>query len=143
MTIPYSQHASTLARKSLCLFSYYYLIHSLFSPRSKLCNCVCFCALARLYNTCRIGTAEIEAALASHPAVSEAAVVGFPDAIKGQGMCCYVSLVADAVDSPELIKELRLQVLELHSAEPLRSCKTQLSTLLLQFFLGCCAVCHW
>jgi acetyl-CoA synthetase len=60
----------------------------------------------------RIGTAEIEAALARHPAVSEAAVVGFPDAIKGQGMCCYVSLVADATDSPELIKELRLQVLE-------------------------------
>ncbi len=41
----------------------------------------------------RIGTAEIESALVSHPAVSEAAVVGYPHPIKGQGIFCFVTLV--------------------------------------------------
>jgi acetyl-CoA synthetase len=42
----------------------------------------------------RLGTAEVESALVSHPKVSEAAVVGYPHAIKGQGIYCYVTLMA-------------------------------------------------
>lgn len=38
--------------------------------------------------------AQVESALVLHPAVSEAAVVGFPDAIKGQAICCYVTFVS-------------------------------------------------
>lgn len=38
-------------------------------------------------------TVQVESALVLHPAVSEAAVVGFPDAIKGQAICCYVTFV--------------------------------------------------
>jgi hypothetical protein len=41
----------------------------------------------------RMGTAEVEAALVSHPKVSEAAVVGFPHNLKGQGIYCYVTLI--------------------------------------------------
>jgi acetyl-CoA synthetase len=55
----------------------------------------------------RMGTAEVESALVSHPAVSEAAVVGFPHDIKGQGIYCYVSLVADVEPSEALRSELR------------------------------------
>ena len=40
----------------------------------------------------RMGTAEVESALVAHPKVSEAAVVGFPHNIKGQGIYCYVTL---------------------------------------------------
>lgn len=40
----------------------------------------------------RIGTAEVESALVGHLSVSEAAVVGYPHAIKGEGICCYVTL---------------------------------------------------
>jgi acetyl-CoA synthetase len=40
----------------------------------------------------RLGTAEIESALVSHPSVAEAAVVGPPHALKGQGICCFVTL---------------------------------------------------
>ena len=42
----------------------------------------------------RMGTAEVESALVSHPAVAEAAVVGFPHEIKGQGIYAYVTLIA-------------------------------------------------
>ena len=42
----------------------------------------------------RIGTAEVESALVSHPKVAEAAVVGFPHDIKGQGIYAYVTLIA-------------------------------------------------
>ena len=42
----------------------------------------------------RLGTAEVESALVSHPQVSEAAVVGYPHDIKGQGIYCYVTLMA-------------------------------------------------
>ncbi len=58
----------------------------------------------------RIGTAEVESALVSHPAVSEAAVVGFPHDIKGQGIYCYVTLMSDIEPSDELRQELRQHV---------------------------------
>ena len=54
----------------------------------------------------RIGTAEVESALVSHPKVAEAAVVGFPHDIKGQGIYAYVTLVADEPQTDELHKEL-------------------------------------
>ncbi|MGV6490951.1 acetate--CoA ligase [Stenotrophomonas rhizophila] len=54
----------------------------------------------------RIGTAEVESALVSHPKVAEAAVVGFPHDIKGQGIYAYVTLIADETPSEELHKEL-------------------------------------
>ena len=48
----------------------------------------------------RLGTAEIESALVAHTAVAEAAVVGFPHAIKGTGIYAYVSLTADQAGQP-------------------------------------------
>ncbi|WP_076420201.1 acetate--CoA ligase [Colwellia sp. UCD-KL20] len=54
----------------------------------------------------RLGTAEIESALVLHPAVAEAAVVGYPHEIKGQGIYAYVSLMKNATESDELIKKL-------------------------------------
>jgi len=55
----------------------------------------------------RLGTAEIESALVAHPQVAEAAVVGFPHDIKGQGIYVYVTLIADAEPSERLRVELR------------------------------------
>ncbi|MDZ3823367.1 MAG: acetate--CoA ligase [Pseudoxanthomonas sp.] len=54
----------------------------------------------------RIGTAEVESALVGHAEVAEAAVVGFPHDIKGQGIYAYVTLVADAQPSEALRQEL-------------------------------------
>ncbi|MHA7881488.1 MAG: acetate--CoA ligase [Saccharospirillum sp.] len=54
----------------------------------------------------RLGTAEIESALVAHPSVSEAAVVGYPHDIKGQGIYVYVSPMAGVVPSDDLTKEL-------------------------------------
>ena len=54
----------------------------------------------------RMGTAEIESALVAHPAVAEAAVVGFPHELKGQGIYAYVTLVADIEPTEALRKEL-------------------------------------
>jgi len=54
----------------------------------------------------RLGTAEVESALVAHPKVAEAAVVGCPHDIKGQGIYVYVSLVAGETGSDELRKEL-------------------------------------
>ncbi|MGS0998852.1 acetate--CoA ligase [Rhodanobacter sp. UC4451_H18] len=54
----------------------------------------------------RLGTAEVESALVSHPKVAEAAVVGCPHDIKGQGIYAYVTLVAGETGSDELRKEL-------------------------------------
>ncbi|MBN8896423.1 MAG: acetate--CoA ligase [Rhodanobacter sp.] len=54
----------------------------------------------------RLGTAEVESALVAHPKVAEAAVVGCPHDIKGQGIYAYVSLVAGETGSDELRKEL-------------------------------------
>jgi len=55
----------------------------------------------------RMGTAEVESALVAHPKVSEAAVVGYPHDIKGQGIYCYVTLMAGESPTEELRKELR------------------------------------
>ena len=54
----------------------------------------------------RLGTAEIESALVAYPDVAEAAVVGYPHLIKGQGIYCYVTLNAGLQDSEELRKKL-------------------------------------
>jgi len=58
----------------------------------------------------RLGTAEIESALVLHPKVAEAAVVGYPHEIKGQGIYAYVTLMAGEQPSDELRKELIKQV---------------------------------
>ncbi|MGB8279846.1 MAG: acetate--CoA ligase [Pseudolabrys sp.] len=54
----------------------------------------------------RLGTAEVESALVAHPKVSEAAVVGYPHDIKGQGIYAYVTLMAGENPSEDLRKEL-------------------------------------
>ena len=54
----------------------------------------------------RLGTAEVESALVSHSKVAEAAVVGYPHDIKGQGIYCYVTLISGNQPSEELRKEL-------------------------------------
>ena len=54
----------------------------------------------------RLGTAEIESALVADPKVAEAAVVGFPHDLKGQGIYAYVTLKAGVTPSDELRKEL-------------------------------------
>ncbi|KQX98196.1 acetyl-coenzyme A synthetase [Rhodanobacter sp. Root480] len=54
----------------------------------------------------RLGTAEVESALVSHPKVAEAAVVGCPHDIKGQGIYAYVTLVVGETGSDDLRKEL-------------------------------------
>jgi acetyl-CoA synthetase len=54
-----------------------------------------------------MGTAEVESALVAHEKVSEAAVVGYPHDIKGQGIYCYVTLMAGEEPSDELRLELR------------------------------------
>ncbi len=55
----------------------------------------------------RMGTAEVESALVAHPAVAEAAVVGYPHEIKGQGIYVYVTLVTGKEPNDELAGELR------------------------------------
>ena len=54
----------------------------------------------------RLGTAEVESAIVEHHAVAEAAVVGYPHDIKGQGVWAYVTLKADQTPSDDLKKEL-------------------------------------
>jgi acetyl-CoA synthetase len=58
----------------------------------------------------RLGTAEVESALVLHPSVAEAAVVGFPHDIKGQGIYCYITLKADSQSSSQLEDELKAWV---------------------------------
>ncbi|WP_026617168.1 acetate--CoA ligase [Ensifer aridi] len=62
----------------------------------------------------RLGTAEVESALVSHNLVSEAAVVGYPHNIKGQGIYCYVTLMAgnDGTDElrQQLVKHVRAEI---------------------------------
>ncbi|PXF32366.1 acetyl-CoA synthetase [Pokkaliibacter plantistimulans] len=58
----------------------------------------------------RMGTAEVESALVAHPKVAEAAVVGYPHPIKGQGIYVYLTLQAGEDGSEELSKELKAWV---------------------------------
>jgi acetyl-CoA synthetase len=58
----------------------------------------------------RMGTAEVESALVAHKTVSEAAVVGYPHPVKGQGIYCYVTLMAGEEPSEALRKELEAWV---------------------------------
>jgi acetyl-CoA synthetase len=58
----------------------------------------------------RMGTAEVESALVLHPKVAEAAVVGYPHDIKGQGIYCYVTLNAGEDGSDALLAELKQHV---------------------------------
>ncbi len=58
----------------------------------------------------RIGTAEVESALVSHPKVAEAAVVGRPDALKGQALVAFVTPRSGVKATPELKEELRAHV---------------------------------
>jgi len=58
----------------------------------------------------RMGTAEVESALVAHPQVAEAAVVGFPHDIKGQGIYAYVTLNAGVATSDALLAELKATV---------------------------------
>jgi len=58
----------------------------------------------------RMGTAEVESALVAHPKVSEAAVVGYPHGVKGQGIYAYVTLMAGEEPTEELRKELETWV---------------------------------
>ncbi len=60
----------------------------------------------------RMGTAEVESALVLHPSVAEAAVVGYPHDIKGQGIYVYVTLNIGVKPSDELIQQLKNQVRE-------------------------------
>jgi acetyl-CoA synthetase len=55
----------------------------------------------------RMGTAEVESALVAHEKVSEAAVVGYPHPLKGQGIYCYVTLMQGETPSDALRTELR------------------------------------
>ena len=58
----------------------------------------------------RLGTVEVESALAAHPHVAEAAVVGYPHQLKGQGLYAYVTLRSDTPPSDALRTELTLWV---------------------------------
>jgi acetyl-CoA synthetase len=54
-----------------------------------------------------MGTAEVESALVAHPKIAEAAVVGYPHKIKGQGIYCYVTLMTGEKPTDELRLDLR------------------------------------
>ena len=58
----------------------------------------------------RIGTAEVESALVSHPKVAEAAVVGRPDSLKGQALVAFVTPRSGVQVTPKLKEELRTHV---------------------------------
>ena len=60
----------------------------------------------------RLSTMEVESALVHHPKVAEAAVVGKPDDLKGEGISCFVTLVSGAMPSEVLKKELRDHVVK-------------------------------
>jgi acetyl-CoA synthetase len=57
-----------------------------------------------------MGSAEIESALVSCSKVAEAAVIGFPHELKGEGICCYVTLKAGEHESDAVIQELKFKV---------------------------------
>lgn len=58
----------------------------------------------------RIGSAEVESALVHHDAVAEAACVGFPHPVKGEGIACYIITRANVTESPELLQDLKMQI---------------------------------
>jgi acetyl-CoA synthetase len=58
----------------------------------------------------RMGTAEVESALVSHPEVAEAAVIGYPHPIKGQGIYAFVTLMVNSVPCDELLASLKAHV---------------------------------
>ena len=58
----------------------------------------------------RLGTAEVESALVLHPFAAEAAVVGFPHAIKGEGIYAYVTLMVGTNDDPEKLRSELIQL---------------------------------
>ena len=60
----------------------------------------------------RLSTMEVESALVHHPQVAEAAVVGRPDELKGEGIACFVTLVQGVARTEELKKELREHVVK-------------------------------
>merc|ERR1712079_408525 len=64
----------------------------------------------------RIGTAEVESALVGHPGVAEAATVGYPHDIKGEGIYCYVTLLEGQEYSMELKQKLKVRVREVIGA---------------------------
>ncbi|MDP6853207.1 MAG: acetate--CoA ligase [Candidatus Marinimicrobia bacterium] len=61
----------------------------------------------------RLGTAEIEGAIGAHPSAAEAAVVGYPHEIKGQGIYAYVTLMAGEEENESILNEIRRKVREL------------------------------
>ncbi|GIW24381.1 acetate--CoA ligase [Meiothermus sp.] len=64
----------------------------------------------------RLGTMEVESALVAHPAVAEAAVVGRPDPIKGEGIVAFVTLKTGQTPSAELAQELKAHVVKMIGA---------------------------
>ncbi|HIK93672.1 MAG TPA: acetyl-coenzyme A synthetase, partial [Planctomycetes bacterium] len=71
----------------------------------------------------RLSTMEVESALVSHPRVAEAAVVGFPHEIKGEGICCFVTLKKDDGTEElkaELIQHVRTQIGALATPDQIR-----------------------
>ena len=60
----------------------------------------------------RLGTAEVESALVEHELVAEAAVVGFPHPVKGQGIYAYVTLMKGSTGEQTIIEELKALVSE-------------------------------
>ena len=58
----------------------------------------------------RMGSAEIESALVANAKVAEAAVIGFPHDVKGEGICCYVTLKAGEHETEAVVQELKFQV---------------------------------
>jgi len=66
----------------------------------------------------RLGTAEIESALVSHPAVAEAAAIGLPHDLKGQAIHAFVLLRSGFATSPELAEELRQHVSTIWGPSP-------------------------
>jgi acetyl-CoA synthetase len=71
----------------------------------------------------RLSTMEVESALVSHPLVAEAAVVGFPHEIKGEGICCFVSLTTGEGDDSlkqQLKEHVRKQIGALATPDMIR-----------------------
>ena len=58
----------------------------------------------------RMGSAEIESALVASSKVAEAAVIGFPHDVKGEGICCYVTLKEGELETEAVVQELKQQV---------------------------------